>query len=428
MGEIQLNRGKVKMQSANIVAAEFNVSVKKLRRILKNALELEIVSDKVSSTDLINTIEHLNNENSIYPISDAIKEVLIDQYNELQNLVSLREVAREHYVKERAIISFIKGTLGGMKKALVAGYFQYNIFLKSGEPEVNRHNADKLMNVFFTDLAGRSRLTKSFQKVNGKMMSFNLLEEVKDEHSSRGHIIGFAKDINQRITPIVAYSKKNVIVFMPKINKVKGNEFLSPSQILDENRPPIEFMINLSEIQGGISKIENSALNVLIHALNNRPFSINSLRQRDNLIFIITTNSFRLNLDEYYPQQDELKQDQRVKRDLFGEISGAQMVEFLNAHLKSHASISCSKMNDSLVSVKSQLEKVTLFVDRDIKKELINEAIANHVTISMMMNQWLSVLKVILNKNDYLGAYQQVLEISKQLNEKEDNDREKRGA
>lgn len=98
---------------ANLVAAEFNITIYRLQSILQYALDLDIAVDQISSTELIKTIENLNGENSYYPISDNLYKVLKEQYSELKDLRTLEEISREYQVSQNSLEYFVHQKIRG---------------------------------------------------------------------------------------------------------------------------------------------------------------------------------------------------------------------------------------------------------------------------------------------------------------------------
>lgn len=98
--------------TAKEVAAEFNISVYRLRSIIEYALDLDIAVDKISSKDLVNTITYLDHEDSYYPIKKELYSILKEQYEELQHLETVAELASEYNVSGSSLQNYIHKNVG----------------------------------------------------------------------------------------------------------------------------------------------------------------------------------------------------------------------------------------------------------------------------------------------------------------------------
>lgn len=103
----------MKTYSAESVAARFNVSIRRLTTIVKNANKLGVAIDKVRSDEMQSLIHNLEAGNRLYPISENLYEILIEQYKELGNIISISDAASEYGVKKSSLERYIKKTMGG---------------------------------------------------------------------------------------------------------------------------------------------------------------------------------------------------------------------------------------------------------------------------------------------------------------------------
>lgn len=411
------------MKSVNNVAAEFNISPARLKRVLKNMLQLELVSDKVSSTDLIKIIDKIGVSGGIeYPVPSNVYDALVEQYKHQEQLEPIKAVAKQYQVNYHSLIEFIDDGLGGVKKALVAGYLQYNVFKGLGKPEVYKTNVTRLMNKYFINLASKTRHQTAFLQLNGKKAMLSLLEEVKDKHSARGHIIGFGLNDDSKLTAIVAYTKKDPIIFMPDLQEMTGMEDLRLGHPVDTNKSPVQFIIKFADLRDKAGKKSDSsskdkiaALNVLLYCLGNHGYSIRPWLTDGELCYIVTTNSFDLNLHNEHTQPDNLKYVNQNRLSLFNDISAQKMVEYLKDHVVSNALIKISNMDKEVIYVRSNLAVLRVFVDRDSAKDIEKSALANGTTASGMVNEIIQIFKVALKTNNYQNIFQVIVKMGKLL-------------
>ena len=103
----------MKNYNAESVAARFNLSIRRLTTIIKNADKLGVVIDKVKLDEMQRLIQNLEAGNRLYPISENLYEVLIEQYNDLSNIISISDAASEYSVKKHSLERYIKKIMGG---------------------------------------------------------------------------------------------------------------------------------------------------------------------------------------------------------------------------------------------------------------------------------------------------------------------------
>ena len=387
-------------KQASLVASEFNISVSNLKRVLNRVLELEIAPD-IDSDRVELIIKKLGLGENYYLIDNDIFLLLKSQFQESQKLIPLNKVAKRFDIKPSSLKEFILNELG-LANAKREGLIVSNVFTfeKQLLCSNKQSNITQLVNRYLISVAKKSNIQSAmlqdYSSSRKSFRNFSLLESVKMKTSSTGRrsgrIIGFGRDAREEVTPIVAtYSNENEIFFVKKLVKLQANQKFDGFKKLDENNPFIEFIIGLNELANNEDK---GLINVFIASLNKKSVSIKPINGNDSLIaFLITTNSFKINVFDFQPHEDELKRDQLVKIKNYGDFTREDLIKALKKWKTGFGDIVAAQTNKNLINIVSKMKRQIVWLpDEDI--QALND-VANHadITVSTYIHMLLDATK-----------------------------------
>ena len=396
-------------KTAKTVAAEFNLTVYKLKSVLQYTLDHEFDLDKVDSTELLRTIKNLTGQNSLYPISQNIYDVLCEQKKELDKLETVEMVAVNNDIKTTSLQRFVNKMVKD-GKALADGFLVRNIFYPSVKILIPKARIINVLNSYFINLLKSNSFEQMQLKTEGLRKTFYLLEEVQNDTTVLGRIIGFGRNAENRMTAIVACYNKQIVFF----NKIKKYPSLKPhffKKPLDNERSPIVFIFPLNEIQGyfnvtktslnNVDKSLREKFNVLLDALNGHSYQMKLLSATDESDYriMLICNGFKIDYRHYIfdPKMDNKETFQQR----FGKLQEQSFIKFLKDHLQNDATVTQDLNWPTTIIIRSNLSKVTLWISKDMHKALEQVAGKNGISVSFLFEDLMRLGKIDLRTSSY---------------------------
>lgn len=265
------------------------------------------------------------------------------------------------------------------------------------------------MNHYFISLLGHNQQQSLVVKDGDHLVTFYLLQEVQNETSVKGRIIGFAKDRYGHMTAIVA-CYNGQIRFFSKLRVYPTNFRSFSYRPLDENRPPVSFIFKIHEIQGyrGLTRTSikdgdkklRLFFNIMMDSLQDKGCQILPLAAMSpaDSGLMVTVNSYKINFTKYLLKTTNEATGNFDK--VFGEVNVDDFVNFLREHLGTKATISTGQKNIYMISISSSLKKQVLWLQSDTKSALEHVASSNELSVSLMFQQWMTIAKIDMRTND----------------------------
>lgn len=284
------------------------------------------------------------------------------------------------------------------------------------------------MNTYFVSILGKDGRQSLSVRTEKGLETFFLLEDVQDRNTVRGRIIGFAKNNENRMTPIVACYNGQLRFFTELCAYPRGIEY-KPYVPLNSEKAPIVFLFRLHEIQGHKNITRTSVkdadktlrfkFNILLAALSGKPCEIKMLPSDkiNDCNFMITINPCRID----YTKFCSLKK-KRLQQKAFGNIDISEFLSFLNDHLKSNATITNGEKKHFLVDIKSLLKKQVIWLPTSTKDALLRVASQNNISVSLMFEQWLSVAKIDTRSSDSYSVIEKLTKAVRYMEREEQGD------
>lgn len=259
----------------------------------------------------------------MFPISSDLYNQILEQYRATRDLISVPEIVKEENLPERKVREFIRL----YKNETLADYLGVNIFLNSRYAYVPARKEKGFIDGFFKWMLGE------FATFEGRLLNldtnlyenFYVFEEIKAGNSKKGRILGFYKESSSKICAICGFydgrmkylsalkrsSSQNV---SPKFTKYKSKD------------RPVVLSFNRLEV---MDRHLRNYFNVLLVAWRFQPVKI--IYGGDK--YRVLTKSFGVSIKEIMPNTLETKNQQRLKRRNYGNLTKEEIKSFLNDHV-----------------------------------------------------------------------------------------------
>lgn len=95
-------------EKATSLAAEFSISLRKMKLVLQKTLDSGLATDSITSTDLVRLIKAFDKKDKqSIVVPKKVAEFLRDQYVEKEKLATIAEIAKEYLVSTRSLKNYI---------------------------------------------------------------------------------------------------------------------------------------------------------------------------------------------------------------------------------------------------------------------------------------------------------------------------------
>lgn len=255
----------------------------------------------------------------LYPVSAGLYQVIVDQYNDSKDLVSIPEIQKRFRLPNNKLHQFMKNFKGDLHD-----YLGSNIFLNQKYYYLQARKVKSFVDKFFKWILGKyaSQSAVLLNEETNELDTFYSLEEVQAGNSKKARILGFYKSSTGKTEAICGFYNQT-IKYLPTLHRsTVGLE--SPGFIkYDSSVRPVYFSFDLKDV---MNRDFRNYFNLLVFALKHKPVSI--LYSGDK--FRIITGNFEIDMSKFQPQDYESKTKQGLIRRSYGNLQEKEVQEFLN--------------------------------------------------------------------------------------------------
>lgn len=407
-------------EKATSLAAEFSISLRKMKLVLQKTLDSGLATDSITSTDLVRLIKAFDKKDKqSIMVPKKVAEFLRDQYAEKEKLTTIAEIAREYLVSNVSLKNYIyESKWGGVKTYLSNHLLKENVFLQGRGRGVVTERAHELMITYFEFLAAQSCEESAILKnAQGKQERFYVLQEIKDGNARKGRIVGFATDCKGVKRAIVAFEQSKSMKFGMRLRPFNPQQIDVEVPELENDKELIEIHLSTAEIINSASKNSTNDryyqrsryyLNILLDTLLQRIAKQNTLMRKkqhsyrvekvfdgSDLKLIIYTTSFRINIADFFTQEPMLKKTMHDLQACYGELIGEKLdpkiVTGLGGYLDDHlVGVTESKIENMFlgkIAVTGCAKALTLYMPEDYITGLKEAAFQRDISPSDLVVQ-----------------------------------------
>lgn len=257
-------------KNIGMLANKLDISLVSLEHAIKkihNLLEIKGKSKKdIKISCEVNKI--CTKFSELYPISDALENLICDQYQSTSDLVSLPTIIEEYDLPDQQLYKFVRKE----KSNTLIDYLGYNIFLNDKQKYIARRKIKGFLKEFFIFLLSHYASTSGYvlNKNLNIYEEFFAPEEVQVGNSRKGRILGFYKNKDHQQEAIVGFYNGE-ISFQKQLKKFSINSISLNFKATQSSQRPIIFSFSLDEL---LSKDHRFYINMLIESRRNHPFKI----------------------------------------------------------------------------------------------------------------------------------------------------------
>lgn len=267
---------------------------------------------------------------------------VLEQGAEAKDLVSINEIADQNNLKRSVVSAIVRDWLK-TKRYILNDFLVTNIFKSTRHHFIDAKKVNTFAQLILIELAVRNRAQVKRVPTNNvaytthsKFIWVTLLEQVQDANSTKGRVIGFAKNAKDIFTPIVRWYNGSIsfaesLQHSPRSSGRLNFKSLSPFKRI------ASFIFPLSEITNAKSKKRNVQLfNIFLRSMQNRPLEISvslkgNIRSNEGRI-LIKTNPLYLNVAGLDFNDDDPSGIKIEKLKAYGKhgATNEEMADFLN--------------------------------------------------------------------------------------------------
>lgn len=381
------------------------------KRILDPVMEDEVYSD-IPRNEIVRVIKVLKTgdlaERKSFVIKKDTFDFVSDQYKLSKDLISLSKFARENDIYYNHLRKNV-ALWHEQRPEIFYKFFEYNIFysmknyylVKSETKDFRIYYLGSLINNC-NKMSEMVTTTNVAYTTAARCITVTLLEQVQDETSTKGRVLGFGKDARRKITPIVGFYNGD-IQFAPVLQHSPRSSGSLKFKTTQSNKRKVVLNFLMSDL---LDKSKEQYFNLFLRALENRNVKIEvNLKTENGKI----NGRARVTLDSCYLNIDNLDRDSKDKTNIkrekdkaygrVGEISNEEFAKFFNDRTDrdSGSYVQVTKNNKKPVYFGSTLYNVKVPMNSP-ETMMTMERVAHER--GMSISAWMSFLtKLTVNTN-----------------------------
>lgn len=294
-----------------------------------------------------------------YPISLKVYNYILEQKERSKELIDLIQVAKDNDLNYNQLLATVNDMYDN-NSALYKSYFETNCFNFSNHYYLMPEREHNFIHFYFAKLVMSNHKQHAFVRTNNvamnsksKFIEVYRLEQVQDENSKKGRVLGFATDRYNKLTPIVGfYNGKlrfaNNLQHSPRTSgSLRFKEFKGFSR-------RVTFEFKLSEV---LNKGKQRYLNLFLRAMEGKCLEVQVNIHSDTTGLTgkvrITASPTYINVEGLDRSKTDTVNVKSEKDKAYGPTSGKKhvtnedLIEYFNEHaFKSNHS--CLKMTNRL--------------------------------------------------------------------------------